>query len=187
MKDYRIDLKVRNNLLLTEIEKTGLSIPQFAKEANCDYSKLITLINMKITAVSKKTGDYIPMVHKICAYLNVMPVHLFNDIQMYDGLVTNKHTIAVDDYQVNCLIANQDPTKAIEHQDQINVFDKVFANYKFTDNEKFVLNHIYGLDCEAKTHEEIGKLLNLGKMRIRQIEAKALRKCRSKPELLELM
>ena len=51
--------------------------------------------------------------------------------------------------------------------------------YSLTSREKEVLIHSFGFEGEQmKTHEEIGKILNLPKERIRQIENKAIRKLR---------
>lgn len=47
-----------------------------------------------------------------------------------------------------------------------------------TDRERFVLIHRFGLlDGKPKTLEEVGSAFNVTRERIRQIEAKALRKC----------
>lgn len=48
-----------------------------------------------------------------------------------------------------------------------------------TDRERFVLIHRFGLlDGRPKTLEEVGSAFNVTRERIRQIEAKALRKMR---------
>lgn len=57
--------------------------------------------------------------------------------------------------------------------------DQVFNKSTLTDREKYVLASRYGLfDGEPKTLEEVGKKLSVTRERVRQIEAKALRRLR---------
>ena len=53
-----------------------------------------------------------------------------------------------------------------------------FALGSLTERENKVIKYLYGIDGEQLTHDNVGKLFNVSKIRILQIEAKALRKLR---------
>ena len=53
-----------------------------------------------------------------------------------------------------------------------------FALCSLTERENKVIKYLYGIDGEQLTHDNVGKLFNVSKIRILQIEAKALRKLR---------
>lgn len=83
----------------------------------------------------------------------------------------------------------------IEDEDEINadkiIFSKqiieVIEKSKLTEREKKILYLRYGIyDGEYHTLEEVGKIYNLTRERIRQIEFKACRKLRRKSEIKEL-
>ena len=53
-----------------------------------------------------------------------------------------------------------------------------FALGSLSERENKVIKYLYGIDGEQLTHNNVGKLYNVSKIRILQIEAKALRKLR---------
>ncbi|MFW0862396.1 MAG: sigma factor-like helix-turn-helix DNA-binding protein [Candidatus Komeilibacteria bacterium] len=65
-----------------------------------------------------------------------------------------------------------------------SILNLLFSN--LSDREKDVIVHRYGLDeTEAKTLEEIGKLFDVTRERIRQIENSTIKKIRNHPEIEE--
>ena len=60
---------------------------------------------------------------------------------------------------------------------------------KMTERELVVIKMRYGVDMpneQALTLEQIGKIYNLTKQRVEQIEARAMRKLRKNPEMRKL-
>jgi len=60
---------------------------------------------------------------------------------------------------------------------------------KITERELVVIKMRYGVDMpneQALTLAQIGKIYNLTKQRVEQIEARAMRKLRNNPEMLKL-
>lgn len=70
------------------------------------------------------------------------------------------------------------PEESMENQTRTEVFDTILGTLE--DREGDVIKYRYGLmDGEPRTLEEVGQIFGLTKERIRQIEAKALRKLRN--------
>ena len=190
MKDYRVKLKVLNDRILTAINDAGYSsIPKFSKDNNISYVNLNNFINMSQTPLTHK-GELSQTASKLCVALNKMPCELFNEIQMYEGFGKNKHEFSLDEQEVKNLLSNNvyHEKPYLDFQDDC---DAVFAT--LSPIEADVLKSIFGLESEEMTLEQIGSLHGLSRERIRQINAKALRKLRHptradvlKPYLLEL-
>ena len=70
------------------------------------------------------------------------------------------------------------PEESMENQTKADVLDTILGTLE--DREGDVIKYRYGLiDGEPRTLEEVGQIFGLTKERIRQIEAKALRKLRN--------
>jgi RNA polymerase primary sigma factor len=70
------------------------------------------------------------------------------------------------------------PEESMENQTRTEVLDTILGTLE--DREGDVIKYRYGLmDGEPRTLEEVGQIFGLTKERIRQIEAKALRKLRN--------
>lgn len=177
MKDYKVKIRVYNGRLYSAIETAGyISMRRFAIAAGVGYSKVNSLLNMKDAVVTQK-GELSPSVVKICVFLNKEPSQLFNDVQMYDGLRINTAEMYLDEADVTSLMSPSfDPIALLEEKDIVKSMDTVLET--LSEIEQRVMRQRFGLDGEEKTFEEIGKLENLTKERIRQIEQKALRKLR---------
>lgn len=190
MKDYRVKVKVLNDRILTAIKNAGYtSIPKFSKDNNINYVNLNNLINMNQTPLTHK-GELSSTASQLCIALNKMPCDLFNDVQMYEGFSQNKHEFSFDDHDVKNLLSN-----SIYHEKPYLSFQEdlkeVFSTLSSVEAD--VLTKRFGFESDQMTLEEISNVYGVQRERIRQIEAKALRKLRHptradvlKPYLLEL-
>ena len=96
-----------------------------------------------------------------------------------DTISTNALIGEKDDAELGDLVpSNDDPLEDVIYlKDLKEKIDEIFESAKLTDKEKDVIILRFGLDnLGCRTLEEVGKKHNVTRERIRQIEAKALRK-----------
>ena len=99
------------------------------------------------------------------------PTNIKNYIEM---IITN--TIAND------FLSNEILNVDYRYEDKViyKEFNKKidFALGSLTERESKVIKYLFGIDGEQLTHDNVGKLYDVSKIRVLQIEAKALRKLR---------
>lgn len=164
-KDYRVNLKVRNNKILTAIEKVGgVTGQKWCTENNISYCTLNNLINMSISPINSH-GDIIPTVEKLMIVTNSMLSDLFSEDQIYNPIEDNKFEFTSTLEQI-CSISqpNEELQKLIDN-----------SLSQLSPRQALVLKARYGIDGEAKTLDRIASEQGVTKERICQIEANALR------------
>lgn len=173
-KDYRVKVSVRNANLLRAIEEAGYTHGnKFAALVGVDYIQLNRLVTCKASPVNKRTGDYKPITMKLCEFLNKTPSELFSDSQLE---ALNTSAVEFEANIEECL-ALSNPYHNIDNSDLQNLVDDILL--EFTKREQDVLRLRYGIDCKEHTLDEIAATKGITKERVRQIEAKALRKLRN--------
>lgn len=183
-KDYRVTVKVRNANLLRAIEAIGEEPGQaFAAKVGMSYHTLNALINMAISPLDKN-GDYKPWVLTMCDLLNKMPCELFSEEQ-HEALETNKASFdaALDD--AKRIATNASPERLLLARDARSVLHTLMDDV-LTERERNVLDMRFGLTGPVHTLAETGAAENVSQERLRQIEAKALRKLRGATERRKL-
>lgn len=115
MEEYRIDLKVRNNLILSKIEYLGYKSPyHFCNETGFSYPHLINFCNMK-ESIFDVTGKLKPSINKLCEKLKCLPEEIFSANQMEASLKNNKKTIQVKEAEMMFLMNNANEEVLLEH------------------------------------------------------------------------
>lgn len=183
MQEYRIDIKVRNNIILQKIEQSGYkSVADFCHQNNFKYhSQLGEIINMK-TSPLNSLGEFRPVIVKVAEALGCDPLDLFSDTQLHTILKTNKRMIAVGEAEMKFMIEKENNQLLLE--DSVLELQKSEAIEdvleKLTPREEKVLQMRYGLGEYPREYslEECGIEFGVTRERIRQMEAKALRKLR---------
>jgi len=189
MTDYRVHIKVRNARLLRAIEKAGHQPGQiFAREVGISYTAhLLPYLNLKRTPFDEN-GDLRPCAEMLCVFLNRLPDELWSEEQRYP-LVTNAAEIELSAASVHELLASPsdcaDPLSLLEKKQASQAVDALLDT--LTPREAEVLRLRHGIDGEPMNLEEMAKAKGCSRERIRQIEAKALRKLRAPARQTALM
>ena len=189
MTDYRVQIKVRNARLLRAIEKAGHQPGQiFAREVGISYTgHLLPYLNLKRTPFDEN-GDLRPCAEMLCVFLNRLPDELWSEEQRYP-LLTNAAEIELSAASVHELLASPsdcaDPLSLLEKKQTAQAIDALLD--RLTPREAEVLRLRHGIDGEPMNLEEMAKAKGCSRERIRQIEAKALRKLRAPARQTVLM
>ena len=189
MTDYRVQIKVRNARLLRAIERAGHQPGQiFAREVGISYTgHLLPYLNLKRTPFDEN-GDLRPCAEMLCVFLNRLPDELWSEEQRYP-LLTNAAEIELSAASVHELLASPsdcaDPLSLLEKKQTAQAIDALLD--RLTPREAEVLRLRHGIDGEPMNLEEMAKAKGCSRERIRQIEAKALRKLRAPARQTVLM
>lgn len=177
VKDYKVFVKVRNARILNAFAEKGESVGLIAaNKIGISYQKLLDLSNLKLSPI-KKDGSLLPEVEKLCEYLNKIPTDLFSVDQIYP-LETNAAEIEMTAEEVEMLMfpasKNINPESFIAYNQAKNTLNELIES--LTPRETEVMKLRFGIECDEHTYKKIGEILGVSIERVRQIEAKALRK-----------
>ena len=184
VNEYRIKVTVKNNLILTAIERAGYrSVAAFCREAGMTPTALSGLITMKNPPLLVP-GEFSEGAKSLMEVLCLAPTDLWTSEQL---TLKHRHNSAERDVNLDgmraalginaeeaLMLVAPSPEEAMEEKDIANLIEEQLAT--ILPNEQRVLRMRYGIGCPEYTLEEIGRALGVTRERIRQIEAKALRK-----------
>ena len=178
-KDYRVTVKVRNARIINALAEMGEVVgAKVSAKIGIPYGKLLALSNLTISPIDKD-GNVTPEVLKICDFTNKMPLELFSPDQIVP-LETNTAEVEMTADEVETLMlsssGSHNPEKLLSDSQSAQAIKDLLDT--LSPRESKILQLRYGMDCDTHTYEEIGKVFEVTKDRIRQIEAKALRKMR---------
>lgn len=189
-KDYRIEIKVKNNRLLTKIEGAGYSsVAKFADTIGMNRTVIYRIVSMKSAALDEE-GYYRPEALRIAKFLNCTPQDIYPPAQMRGAMKENKAQITANANEVDSLTSSL-RTLAFSPERKM-ILDEAKQALKavmmtLTPKEQRILDLRYGLTYgEEKTLEEVGAMFGVSRERIRQQEMKALRKMRHPSKSKEL-
>jgi len=184
MREYRVKVTVRNNLLLTAIENAGYkSQAEFARAAGLSTVGVNELVAMRSAPIGEK-GEFIETAKIIMEVLGACPTDLWTEEQLNMSLKrnTSERSYGKDDlalYMNNKyeMLLDFDINKDIQEKQTHDIVEDYLDS--LTPRESKVLRLIYGIDTHKEhTLEEVGKMFNLTRERVRQIQSEALRKMR---------
>jgi RNA polymerase sigma factor (sigma-70 family) len=200
VKDLSIEIRLRNNRLLARRRELGLSQLHFAAIVGVDVNLYAGLETMRIHPIQThsargplKTPRWRPTALKLAEYYGCDPSELFPSFAL-----SGKPAVLVverDEDELGLLVGQashamlESPEDALARRELRAAIDDALST--LTDRERSVLTRRYGLDgAEPMTLQEIANITHavdpsgretervVQHERIRQIEAKALRKLR---------
>jgi len=191
VSDYRVKITVSNARIRRAVDAAGYSsVAQMCKVNRIiDVQAAFRLVNMKMSPLTKK-GEWRKAVLDLADAVNMLPDDLFNERQKIISLgkntsskdITESEMIAIaeqyvqddrlEDLRDNSAIreiAEEQVTKLLNNE----ILDSL------SPQQREVLEMRFGFDgSPGRTLEEIGLKLGVHRERVRQIEAKALRRLR---------
>lgn len=207
-----MDLIQEGNLgLLTSIdkfdEKKGFKFSTYAtwwirqriKRSIADTARVVRLpvhVHEKVNYISRLSTELekelkrTPTSEEIAKEMN-LPVQTINQyLKLQEGAVS-LHTLIGDDRDTELeefISSDEDtPEEVLTGQLLPEQVMKFVNECKLSDREREILTLRFGLDGkDPMTLEEVGRYYNLTRERVRQLEAKAMRKLRCSPKVKEL-
>lgn len=193
---YRVKVTVRNNLLLTVIEEAGYkSVASFARDADIHQSVVQQFVALRKSPMNTD-GTFCPAAKQIMEVLGAAPHDLWTTEQLtmslhrnsIENVVATKFLLDATSMQSvlgsNVLKLEGVIYEDIETPEQNQTKKELVAKVKealqyLTPREINVLSMRFGLNSQREhTLNEVAKHFRVTVERIRQIEAKALRKMR---------
>lgn len=183
VKDYRIEVKVKNNNILRKIEEAGYkSVGEFCRLNNkmTWASRIGDYVNLKSSPLNCE-GEFFPHVYEICDLLMCSPEDLFNETQIQTALESNKRTMEVNEAEMKFMLENnKEPLSLEDGLAMQRMPEKVqLLLENLTPREAKVIKMRFGIgEYEPMTLREVADEFGVTSARIRDIEVKALRRLR---------
>ena len=189
-KAYRVKITVKNNLLLTAIEQAGYkSVAEFSRDIGLTAQEISSFVALRKAPINQD-GEFCPNAKKIMEALGAAPSDLWTTEQLNMKLKRNTTQDLFSAPIIQAILGgnvaqlegsvyeeSEKPEEVLNKKELKAELEKVLGT--LTPRETKILQLRFGLgECGEHTLEEIGDMLDIGKERVRQIEAKALRKMR---------
>jgi len=182
-EEYRLKVSVRNNLILRAIEAQGYTnLATFAKCEDISLSGLYGLINLKNAPIGVE-GEFSKSAKELMEVLGACPTDLWTEEQLTLKLRTNSvekqlsKEALQEALQSNARSLVGLPYDEVADKEEVEIVKDVLDS--LTPREAKVISMRFGIGKEDEgSLDDIGKHLGFSKERVRQIEAKALRKMR---------
>jgi RNA polymerase sigma factor (sigma-70 family) len=177
MKDYNLTIKVRNNKLLKMMESNGIySALKLSKISGISYSIVMGCMNLRTCAYDESMGMH-PHYVRLCDFFKCEVIDICPQDNLMIPLEFNKAEVEIDSEEMQLL--SSDSNAMLETLMLERDRDSVLSSLEgLREREKRIIMSRFGIDGEEKNLEQVAKDEGVTRERIRQIEAKALRKLR---------
>lgn len=179
--DYILDVRIRNGPLLRALRMRGFKTPKaFCAATGFCYSTILKYLGLRRAPIGRQTGDWKPAALALAKHLRLPPDSLFPEQHLEHALSRSRGEIEMSREDLCLMLAAQqdepcDPEADLEREQVHGRLLELMQG--LTPREQQVLGGRFGFEAgQGKTLEEISSELKVGKERVRQIEAKALRK-----------
>lgn len=193
--DVRVNVRVRNNLILTRMDQAGIkSVAELCRQINEEMSTtgknisqmtLGRIINMKEAALLPD-GTWSNVANVLSTFFKCLPSNLFSEMQQRIVLRRNQSEAEMSFSQIQQLIVQHPSNPEVALQASEFATNLRVAISSLTSREAEVIRMRFGIDCTEMTLEEIAKIFKTTRERIRQKEARALRKLKHPSRLKQI-
>lgn len=184
MNDFRLDIKIKNNRLVSAIEKNYSSVAAFCKQHDLCQSTTNDLCNLKIKPTSmRRTGQDQNTLYwkkaalEVAVALGLLPEEIWPEHMQEMTLRSNvAHAYVSSEYISNMISKDYrcSPMTLIANTEQN---EQIFAMLDtLTEVEKQIVIGSFGFDGTQKTFIQLGEELGLSSARVNQLKNKAIRK-----------
>jgi RNA polymerase sigma factor (sigma-70 family) len=153
-----------------------------ARAVQATPSQLGEILNFKVPPMTSD-GEWKAVVLRLSDFFGCLPDEMFSPEQLTLRVKSNRRDYLLTHEQVMSLAQDrEDETALLENSMDAEQFSQVIAQCldTLTPREKRILEMRMGMgDRSPMTHEAIGLAFEISNERVRQIEAKALRKLRN--------
>jgi hypothetical protein len=185
-KDYRVKVTVRNNRILSLIERTHTSVAAFARDTHLPYQFLSNLICMREPARTER-GEWTNRVLDLASALRVEPDEMFTERQLI-GLptasvirhVNEEDIVSLSEQEAARLLTTDNLDRQIYGKQIADLVNLLPPRYRFVAERRFGLN---GQD--VMDGEDLGALMNISPARVYQMESRCITLLRNKIANLE--
>lgn len=175
-QEYRLQVRVKNNLILKRINLMGFdSVSKFCEKYNICDSQLGQLINFVQSPYDRK-GEYKKIALDLMKIFNCTLSELFTETQLQLKRKKSKIEIEISEKQLQIISndnTNQNPLLIYEKEQEIEKLHNAIK-YLTEREQKFLISRFF----DNLTYEEMAKKYSLTRERCRQIELRAIRKLR---------
>jgi len=182
-KEIRVELRAKNNRLWKAIHKKHESIASFCREYNLSFQHVGLLINLKISpfSIRNKTLGLTTIAMRLSIICEKSPETLFPK-DLYNKYRITSKVLEVSIKEARFLVSDNishDPSLLMDRINTSEIVQKALET--ITEREKDIIKRRFSIETKEpnQTLESIAKVYNLSRDRIRQIEAKAIRKLRN--------
>ena len=174
IKEFRVKLTVRNNLLVSRREALGLSLPALAEKAGVHYPALLRLESLKAPPKAC-SGAWTKTARRLAEFYRVLPEDLFPDAILEAEHTAIEREMGAEEAFALASGSPPAPDYRLIAGDRRRAVKAALA--KLSPRQQNLLTVRFGLDGdEAVTYEELGERLGVSKAHARQLEIIALRK-----------
>lgn len=185
MDEYRVKITVRNNLLMTAIEEAGYkSQTDFARAIGSTATKVNALVAMREPPLNM-SGEFSEIAKLVMEALGACPTDLWTEQQLTLQLRKNSADMKMGANTLRLMMTDPNDPALLENDiDDMGLFRAELKDVmtdmldSMTPREAKVLRLRFGIGCEEHTLEDAAKVFGCTRERVRQIEARALRKMR---------
>lgn len=181
-KDYIVQVKIKNGPLLRALRNSKFKTAKaLADAAGCTYQVLIDYLALRRAPIGRR-GQWSENAILIAGALKLPPDCLWPEQHLEKALKRARGEVEMSADEIKQIVAPEESRNAeqmlIENQEG-RILHELLAR-RLSPREERVIRQRFGFDGEPKTLEEVAQEQGVNKERIRQIEARAIRRLRGK-------